>query len=561
MDATPSRTKRLVVCLDGTWNNAAKGAERTDGTRVYKPSNVLKTARAVRDLDQVVATLVLEAPPQDGETLQLGDLVYTFRSRPRKKLREVAIHKDAARCVRNLADAIGKNANGASAHPEIAPRRVPREPRMLELVLRSPGIPVPYRVTSSLSTGRFLIKESIAGIAGTLRDRQLSLWPGISQIAYYDLGVGALRAFPGLSNKLHRVVDRIFGGAAGAGFEGNVEDAYLFLCLNYRTGDEIFIFGFSRGAASARSLARFIDWMGGLLPPDASYWAPTYFDAFLAGGESQEVQGGIFRRLFNKEAKKLEDKQLDETTLDQKLRKASEVAQKKTGTILPVRIRFLGAWDTVLSLQSERRERPHQGEFPPSIVDHARQALALDERRSDFAPWIWTGISPTAPSRQTLEQRWFCGAHSNVGGSYPNDGLANIPLRWMLKEATAAGLGLDWDFLEPYQPFHRDTLYDSSRGAWKVRQWLRPNAGVREVFVSDWLKLDPSIFKRLKWKPDSRKHPQLELYRPPNLLRFLAQHDDQQLEQLLRSVPGLSADYRLPTDVLETIEKLRRKSR
>ena len=90
---------------------------------------------------------------------------------------------------------------------------------------------------------------------------------------------------------------------------------------------------------------------------------------------------------------------------------------------------------------------------PPAIVKAARQALAIDERRKVFAPEVWKGTS--APG-QSLAQRWFAGVHTNVGGGYEHDGLANTALHWMADEARAAGLDLNAPFLNVYRPWHGD---------------------------------------------------------------------------------------------------------
>jgi len=86
---------------------------------------------------------------------------------------------------------------------------------------------------------------------------------GREQIVYYDIGVGAPATYPGVANALLRLGDKLLGGGRGAGFEGNVEDALGFLAFNHLPGDEVFIFGFSRGAATAQAVTRFIDWAGG----------------------------------------------------------------------------------------------------------------------------------------------------------------------------------------------------------------------------------------------------------------------------------------------------------
>ena len=87
---------------------------------------------------------------------------------------------------------------------------------------------------------------------------------GRAQITYYDIGVGSLAEYEGKANRLLRFSDRILGGAYGAGLEANVEDALHFIQLNYQEGDEVYIFGFSRGSATARGVTQFLEWNNGI---------------------------------------------------------------------------------------------------------------------------------------------------------------------------------------------------------------------------------------------------------------------------------------------------------
>src|SRR5260370_5868198 len=105
---------------------------------------------------------------------------------------------------------------------------------------------------------------------------------GRMQISYYDIGVGALAEYPGTANELLYKFDRLLGGAWAAGFEGNVEDALHFLAVNFQLDDEVFVFGFSRGAAEARAVTQFLDWNGGLPQKKDAYYLPILFRAYVA---------------------------------------------------------------------------------------------------------------------------------------------------------------------------------------------------------------------------------------------------------------------------------------
>lgn len=403
----------LVVCLDGTWNNAERGVEREGGRTLYKPTNVLKLYRAV-----------LPVAP-DGVT---------------------------------------------------------------------------------------------------------------TQIAYYNEGVGAFIGEKTRLTRLQTVTDRIFGGAFGGGFEGRVKEAYRFLVGNYRPGDRIAVFGFSRGSAQARSLVRFVDWTGGLVEKRDEYYIPELFEAFRDGaarpGAAAEALAAIrARRGGSPEA----------------------IADPR-----PVAIDFLGIFDTVFSLGSrlgaDRSEGEihgvglrwafHLGAAPPPIVRVARQAMAIDETRWDYRVHVWR--RPGAPG-QSLVQMWFPGVHTNVGGGRQNDGLANAALHWMADEAEAAGLALDRDFLKRYRPWWGDDRPTSPSRLFRFLDWVRGKRG--------------DGVRRLEYPPEAGvgihrsaflllidDDPERPRYRPANLLEYLREHPEAlrgssdeeraRVEAVLRSAGG-----------------------
>ncbi|MEO1368176.1 MAG: DUF2235 domain-containing protein, partial [Acidobacteriota bacterium] len=307
------RPKRLVVVMDGTWNSPAAASERDDGDKVFKPSNPLKTSRAVRVHDDVAASLVAVGRPRSGDTVTVGGKVYTFVKAPAEGEGpgpddgHVAIGEGARHSLENLRYAInlrrhrGRYSAGMTRHPEVSARAVPGNRRRVQIVPRSGAGEAAWTQDTTVPGWRWV---EPSGIDRTLRERGFDPGRGVAQVVYYDVGVGAMRSTPGVSNKVHQFIDKSFGGARGAGFEANIEDAYLFLALNYRPGDELFLFGFSRGAASVRGLARFIDWMGGLVPSEDSYWIPRYFDAFLAGSTHRETRAAVVEESFRRRLKK-----------------------------------------------------------------------------------------------------------------------------------------------------------------------------------------------------------------------------------------------------------------
>lgn len=226
---------------------------------------------------------------------------------------------------------------------------------------------------------------------------------GQSQIRYYNPGVGT------------KFFQRVLGGMFGMGLSDNVKDAYRFLCQKYRSGDRVFLIGFSRGAYTARSLAGLISRFGILRPE----FLPLVDDAYALYRQDlphdhADIAG--FRHAFGR----------DHTPLE-----------------------MIGVWDTVGSLGIPGRINPIKRHYRfhdvklSSRVAGAYHALAVDERRRPFIPSLWK-IDPTA--KQKVAQRWFVGAHSNVGGGYADPGLSDISLHWMIERAKDHHLAFDSDY-------------------------------------------------------------------------------------------------------------------
>ncbi len=368
------------------------------------------------------------------------------------------------------------------------------------------------------------------------------------QIAYYDIGVGSLAEYPGPANRLLYFSDRVLGGGWGAGFEGNVEDALHFLALNYESGDEIFLFGFSRGAATARAVTRFLEWNGGLPEKEDAYYLPRLFRAFVmshgAAGEQPRFVAEINTDRANEHPKRAPLKPFRRTP-----------------------VTYLGVWDTVMALGSRFEATGattsgpgtsfYAGTAPAACVEHARQALAVDEQRYDFRPEVWT----RSLDGQTMEQRWFAGVHSNVGGGYTNDGLANVAFRWILDGAVARGLQIDPDYVKYFRPWMGDSLYDSSSLIYRILDFVRFRAGRGKRRLTAWpasanFDLDKTVIQRIQARPrtirgsDDNDTP--VPYRPDNVIRYLAGKPD--LDGYLRSI---GIDEPLPDDVIRRINELR----
>ncbi|MBL1077862.1 DUF2235 domain-containing protein [Nocardia sp. 2] len=238
----------------------------------------------------------------------------------------------------------------------------------------------------------------------------------VGQRVYYISGPGA-RGF---------TTDRLLGGAFGLGLEANLSSAYWQLALNWEPGDEIYIFGFSRGAYTARSLSGMIARLGIL----------TY-EAFINGKYPEALK--IYQ------SKKAHPDDPDPPEWEE-FRKANCYPD-------PVKINFLGVFDTVGAMGipgvTAWRHRFHDVRLS-RIVHCARQALALDERRRNFEPCLWevpVELAEKYYRDDRVKQVWFEGVHSDVGGGYRECALSDITLRWMVAEAQAEGLAFDHERL------------------------------------------------------------------------------------------------------------------
>ena len=260
------------------------------------------------------------------------------------------------------------------------------------------------------------------------------------QLPFYDDGVGAD------GNPIWRLI----GGAFGTGLWRKIKDGYTKIAHVYERGDSVFLFGFSRGAFTARSLAGMIA-VAGL--PTKNFTDDIVNTAFSAYREKEHRQALL---------DSLKDNDMDNAKLT-----------------------MVGVWDTVGSLgipaMFGASDPIVYGFLDTSLhpnVLNAYHALALDEKRAQFPATLWKG--PTAQG-QTLEQVWFTGVHSDIGGGEPDDpgktALSDITLAWMMTKASALGLQFDPAVLAQYTiplnaEFALDTLHTSwtiVNGFWKHR--------------------------------------------------------------------------------------------
>jgi uncharacterized protein (DUF2235 family) len=330
---------------------------------------------------------------------------------------------------------------------------------------------------------------------------------GLEQRAYYHKGVGTTYG------------SYATGGMFGRGLNDEIIRAYEWLIENYSPGDELFIFGFSRGAYSARSLSGLIGKCG-LIAIGAPLSVSQLYARYRRASAATTI-----RELWDEQKKGKKDFTLEERWM----LKYSQA----------IDIDFLGVWDTVGALGLPFGNLSILGKADMQFLNTglrisnklAFHALAIDEHRKAFAPTLWTVDFPNkAPpphhhrSLSQVEQRWFIGAHANVGGGYQSDPLAQAPLKWIMDKAAAAGLtfrtGLDVDTLDASPPIG-DSYSEFAGGVYKLatmgRRFYRPigpdsvpssATGMRENINET---IDASVFER--WRAD-------RTYRPTNLIAW-----------------------------------------
>lgn len=302
-----------------------------------------------------------------------------------------------------------------------------------------------------------------------------------NQLVYYDPGVGSPDQLPPLGawNELVRRKERIAGLAQGKGVYENIAEAYSFLVEHYAPGDQIYIFGFSRGAFTARCVAGMVN-LFGIVRADSKPLILTlirvYFSTPSEGGKEQGRSWGAMRarqaeehRLANQALVRatgiasgnLSDSGLATYFARKKRRKSTqrEVAQQVRTDFTSehgrtAAIHFIGVWDTVESvgipLLSRRKITRDGTTRTKNGFRHIRHALSLDEARFSFEPRLYWDedytIEADDPAQaRSLRQRWFPGVHSDVGGGYDihESGLSDEAFRWLMNEAVARGLRVD----------------------------------------------------------------------------------------------------------------------
>jgi uncharacterized protein (DUF2235 family) len=313
--------------------------------------------------------------------------------------------------------------------------------------------------------------SNVCRLADALRSTGSDEMP---QHVFYQPGVGTDPTRTALDRRLSSWL----GGGFGIGLDRNILDIYRWLIHEYDPGDELWFFGFSRGAYTVRSAVGLLRNCGILKPAyeQLADRAMALYRARAPESHPNAPRSRSFRRNY-----------------------AHEIT----------RVQFLGVWDTVGALGVpgwlgqaarlvNRRYRFHDTRLS-SIVAHALHVLAVDERRRTFSPTLWE--EEPDGFNGVVEQVWFPGVHSDVGGGYADRELGDLTLCWMLDRAAALGLGVIPSARAALTPSHTGVQHDSR---WPPHRWplvRRVATALREIRPGHRQAIHASVVDRMEDMP------------------------------------------------------------
>lgn len=336
---------------------------------------------------------------------------------------------------------------------------------------------------------------------------------GADQVVFYDAGVGSMQVAFGSS------INNFLGGAFGVGLMENIEDAYRFLAFNYTPGDKIFIFGFSRGAYSARSFCGLIRTCGVL---HKQHIGKVREAALLYKNRDRTAGPDAapcvkFRNDYSMAAF------------------TGQAADKS-----PLTVQYMGLWDTVGSLGIPSAI-PFASRFNKKYAFHdvtlsrmvssARHALAIDERRRTFAPSRWTNLNELNTTRAAqagaggplYQQVWFPGDHASVGGGGDVNGLWQASLVWVVEGAKLHGLAVNETTLAGYRADIdcKASVYCMKRRTFSLSSlsFRRSRHGPRDSALSD-----VSEVAQQRVKAAAADLLEKRRYRPKTLRAYIEKH-------------------------------------
>ncbi|MFA8341914.1 MAG: DUF2235 domain-containing protein [Rhodothermaceae bacterium] len=320
------------------------------------------------------------------------------------------------------------------------------------------------------------------------------------QIVFYDPGVGTFAA-PGTQLPIVKLFTKILGLAFGYGFTKNVTEAYKFLMNHYEDGDKIYLFGFSRGSYTARAIAGFIKMLG-LLKPGSENLIPYAFNIYKG-------QRGILHQIKRSMAFFIPF--YSGGKFEPEWRRAAgfkKVFSRK------VDIHFIGVWDTVKSIGWIRRRIVLPHTFYNNIVKMGRHAVSIDEKRSQYRPNHW-GYK----NGEKFREVWFAGVHSDIGGSYPQRGLSDVTLHWMIKELQTL-TDIEFDYKELLRLPKGNPLGEKHNPLipiwWILGWWSRKIVKYNSKKVKNDPNPSPMIFDSVKVRMEEMPDYKPEI--PPNVV-------------------------------------------
>jgi len=283
------------------------------------------------------------------------------------------------------------------------------------------------------------------------------------QVSFYDPGVGTFdpdgKDYSGgwIESIVSSISKKVCGGGLGYGIVQNIRDAYAYLMNVYEQGDNVFLIGFSRGAFTAQAVAGLLNKCG-LLYPNNDNLLPYALQIYLRKGNPRIARE--FKKTMAREVKP----------------------------------EMLGVWDTVKSLGNN-----HEDDFfYRDVSENSRygyHALSIDEQREDFMPSLWG-----ERGGENHMEVWFPGVHADVGGGYPEDGLANGALKWMIECAEYHGVGFQKDRVSEFPPNPTGKMHESCTGFWELR-------GAEKRIIPEGANIHESAITRMQadigYKPEN----------------------------------------------------------
>ncbi|MEO7467041.1 MAG: DUF2235 domain-containing protein [Sphingobium limneticum] len=359
---------------------------------------------------------------------------------------------------------------------------------------------------------------------------------GIAQIIHYDEGVGTDE------------LEKVRGGVFGQGLVKNLREAYRFLIFNYDPGDEIYVFGFSRGAFSARSFIGLIRQVG----PLERLHVGRIDEAIKLYQDAERGQSEA-----DDELRRFRSSYSGAVCIDvgDDAWRCGNVAGYQQGQAPLLKIKFLGVWDTVGALGWPKilpyddwlnRNHAFHDASVDAFVENARHAVAIDERRKLFPVELMGDLSSLNRNRgfadhdhkAPYQERWFPGDHGSVGGGGDIRQLSDSALAWVLIGAKRAGLRLDTNAgtrIHDFRPDPLASLDNENEPSWSFTDLMK---GDRDGPEHLW-QLSPSAIRR--WRTPGEKVTGGK-YRPGTLATVADQLD---------AMGAL--DFVPPTDLLDTV--------